>query len=92
MLDTDGDQIVVKLPAGHAVVYANGMVHRVNPVTRGTRFAAVSWIESLIRDHEERLIVAELAAVRDSLPRAAPAEVHMAVGKSVVGLTRMFTG
>ncbi len=31
-----------KLPAGHAFIYSTTMYHRVTPVTRGTRLAAVA--------------------------------------------------
>ena len=31
-----------KLPAGHAFIYSKTMYHRVTPVTRGTRLAAVA--------------------------------------------------
>lgn len=40
----------VKLPAGHAVLYPSGSLHRVTPVTKGERLAVISWIQSLISD------------------------------------------
>lgn len=49
-----------KLPPGSAVVYPTGIPHSVTPVTRGTRLAAVLWIQSMIRDHEQRRLVADL--------------------------------
>jgi len=51
----------VKLPAGHAVCYSAGTLHRVNPVTRGSRLAAVTVAESRIRDVAEREIYSDLA-------------------------------
>ena len=39
-----------KLEAGSAIVYPSTTLHRVNPVTRGTRLVAVGWVQSVIRD------------------------------------------
>lgn len=55
----------VRLPAGALVLYPATAVHRVEPVTRGARLAAVLWIQSMVRDAEARRILIELdAAVR----------------------------
>lgn len=54
--DTFGTQ-QVKLPAGHLVVYPGSSLHRVNPVSRGTRLASFFWVQSLVReDHRRRLL------------------------------------
>lgn len=50
----------VKLPAGHMVLYSSGAVHHVAPVTRGARFAAFFWIQSLVREDKRRSILLEL--------------------------------
>ncbi|MGP7795141.1 Fe2+-dependent dioxygenase [Sphingomonas sp. CLY1604] len=50
----------VKLPAGHLVVYPASSLHRVEPVTRGTRSASFFWIESMVRDDGERRLLFEL--------------------------------
>jgi len=52
---------VIKLPAGHAVCYAAGTLHRVNPVTRGSRLAAVTVAESRIQDATRREIFSEMS-------------------------------
>lgn len=52
---------VVKLPAGHAVCYPAGTLHRVNTVTRGTRLAAVTVAESRIQDAAKREIFSDVA-------------------------------
>ena len=44
----------VKLPAGHLVLYPATSLHRVTPVTRGTRLASFFWIQSLVRSDAER--------------------------------------
>ena len=44
----------VKLPAGHMVLYPSTSLHRVEPVTRGARVASFFWMQSMIRDNEQR--------------------------------------
>jgi PKHD-type hydroxylase len=51
----------IKLPAGHAVFYRSLLVHRVETVTRGARFAAVTWIESHVRAPDDREVLYDLA-------------------------------
>ena len=50
----------VKLPAGHMVLYPASSLHRVTPVTRGTRVASFFWIQSMVRDDGARRILFEL--------------------------------
>ncbi|PPU75771.1 Fe2+-dependent dioxygenase [Xanthomonas cucurbitae] len=57
--DTYGTQSV-KLPAGHLVIYPGTSLHKVNPVTRGTRLAAFFWTQSMLRDAAQRRLLFEL--------------------------------
>jgi PKHD-type hydroxylase len=57
--DTYGEQRV-KLPAGHAVVYPATSLHRVEPVTRGSRLAAFFWVQSMVRDDAGRALLFDL--------------------------------
>ena len=50
----------VKLPAGHAILYPSSSLHRVEPVTRGTRVASFFWIQSMVRDDGGRRILFEM--------------------------------
>jgi PKHD-type hydroxylase len=50
----------VKLPAGDLVLYPASSLHRVQPVTRGTRTASFFWIQSMIRDDGQRTILFDL--------------------------------
>lgn len=65
----DGGELVIedafgthslKLPAGHLVLYPSSSMHRVEPVTRGTRTASFFWIESMVRDDAARRSLFEL--------------------------------
>ena len=62
----------IKLPAGAAVLYPSGALHRVTPLTRGERLAAVTWIHSFVRDAYKREILHDLYRVRDKLVGMAP--------------------
>lgn len=63
-------EVRVKAPAGHMVLYSARTVHRVTPVTRGTRIAAFFWVESMVREAERRAMLLEL----DDAARALGAE------------------
>jgi Uncharacterized iron-regulated protein len=67
--DYDGGELViedglggrrVKLPAGDLILYPSYSVHRVEPVTRGSRLACFSWIESMVCDPRQRALLHEL--------------------------------
>lgn len=57
--DVFGEQRV-KLPAGHLVLYPASSLHRVTPVTRGTRTASFFWLQSMVRDDGARRILFDL--------------------------------
>ena len=62
----------VKLDAGDLVVYSGRSVHRVEPVTRGSRTAAFFWVQSLVSDDADRTVLFELdAAIRELTQRSA---------------------
>jgi len=57
----------VKLPAGHMILYPASSLHRVTPVTRGTRIASFFWIQSMIRDDGARRILFDLDSAVQSV-------------------------
>ena len=74
--DYDGGELVVegaadeqcyKLAAGTAIIYPSSTLHRVEPVTQGTRLVAVGWVQSWIRDAAKRELLFDLDTVRRSL-------------------------
>ncbi len=50
----------VKLAAGNLILYPATSLHRVSPVTRGTRVAAFFWIQSLVREDSQRTLLFDL--------------------------------
>jgi len=72
--DYDGGELViedsfgaheVKLAAGEMILYPATSLHRVEPVTRGTRLASFFWIESMVRDDGQRTLLLDMdAAIR----------------------------
>ena len=57
--DTFGAQRI-KLAAGDMVLYPGTSVHRVEPVTRGHRFASFFWLESMVRSDEQRRLLFDM--------------------------------
>ncbi len=54
----------LKLEAGAAIVYPSTMIHRVEPIEDGTRWAAFGWIQSMVRNDDRREIMYELDELR----------------------------
>jgi PKHD-type hydroxylase len=69
----------VKLSAGDMILYPGTSVHHVRPVTRGTRFASFFWIQSLVRDNEQRALLYELDSIVQKLGGAGDARHDEAV-------------
>lgn len=67
----DGAQ-TIKLERNQAIIYPAGQLHRVNPVTRGVRFAAVTTIQSFIREESQRELLADVMALARAVQDVAP--------------------
>lgn len=75
----------IKLPAGHMLLYPASSLHRVEPVTQGTRVACFFWVQSMVRDDGARRILFDL----DNAVRAvAAAQGHDA--RPVIELTGVY--
>ena len=79
--DTFGEQ-TIKLPAGSLVTYPSGTLHEVTPVTQGERLGCYMFMQSLIRDTEQRRLLYEMDNALRAL-RAAQGESN----KELVALT-----
>lgn len=66
----------VKLAAGSVFLYPSTTLHRVEPVTRGERLAVVGWVQSRIRQADQREILFDLDK--------SIAELHATTGKSAL--------
>ncbi len=66
----------VKLAAGSVFLYPSTTLHRVEPVTRGERLAVVGWVQSRIRQADQREILFDLDR--------SIAELHANAGKSAL--------
>lgn len=73
-------------PAGSAVFYLTGLLHRVTPVTAGERLACVGWVQSLVRRPDQREILFDLEGLRDA---ATDAE-SLVLDKTIGNLLRMW--
>ncbi len=54
----------LKLEAGNAIVYPSTMIHRVERIEEGTRWTAIGWIQSMMRDDVRREILYEIDQLR----------------------------
>ncbi|WP_336489910.1 Fe2+-dependent dioxygenase [Methylobacterium nigriterrae] len=57
--DTFGSH-AVKLPAGDMIVYPATSLHRVEPITHGSRWSAFFWSQSMIKDDGARALLYDL--------------------------------
>lgn len=69
--DTYGTQ-VVKLPAGHMVLYPATSLHHVRPVTRGARVSSFFWVQSMVAQDAERTLLFDLDSAIRRLGRDVP--------------------
>ena len=67
--DYDGGELViedsygshaVKLPAGDMIVYPTTSLHRVEPITRGSRWSSFFWTQSMVKDDGQRSLLYDL--------------------------------
>jgi len=90
-INSDGEPHHVKLAAGSAVVYTSTTIHRVEPVTRGSRYASVIWVQSFVREEGKREILMELAeAARWARTVSPGSQEAMKLSKVRANLMRMW--
>lgn len=96
----DGGELVIespagdmpfKLPAGSGILYPSSSLHHVAAVTRGSRLAAVSWVQSYVRDPAQRELLFDLETARRSLfERGGKSHEFDLVSKTFANLLRMW--
>lgn len=67
VINTGTEERHIKLPAGALIAYPPYYLHRVAPVTRGVRLAAITWVESLIRDPAQRHLLQQMDSAMSAL-------------------------
>jgi len=91
VIDTTAGEQSYKLDAGSMIVYPASTLHRVAPVTRGERLAAIGWVQSQVRDPEKREILFDLDTTRRQIfDRDGKTDDFDALTKSVSNLLRMW--
>jgi len=67
VIESSAGEQSFKPDAGSLVLYPSSSLHRVEPLRSGTRFAAVSWVQSLVRDPAQRELLFTLDSARRTL-------------------------
>lgn len=75
-IQTEFGEQTIKYAAGDAVMYPATSRHRVSKIASGKRLVAVTWIQSLIKDNEQRNILYQLSCAREKLLHKQPGEEH----------------
>jgi PKHD-type hydroxylase len=92
VIHTDYGTQKIKLPAGDAIVYPTTFLHHVAPVTEGVRLAAITWMQSLVRDAEKRKMLYDVSVLAEWVHKKVPAqstEAHL-VERIRMNLLRMW--
>lgn len=75
--DTYGEHDV-KLAAGDSILYPAGSLHQVTPVTQGQRLASFFWVQSMVRDPQQRSLLFDMDTAIQAL-RQSDADEHAIV-------------
>ncbi|MGA3189648.1 MAG: Fe2+-dependent dioxygenase [Bryobacteraceae bacterium] len=93
----DGGELVVemalgeqpiKLDAGEAIVYPSSSIHYVAAVTRGVRYAAVTWVQSAVPDERIRSILYDIQITMSHDDAAKSPALSLLLSKSYNNLLR----
>jgi len=97
----EGGELIIQTPygeqniksnAGDVVLYPATTRHRVSKVTSGQRLVAVTWVQSLIRDNEQRELLYQLSRTREKMLRKDPdSEDTKRIDSTYVNLVRMWS-
>ena len=91
-IQTPYSEQAIKYPAGDAVLYPATTRHQVMPVTKGERLVAVTWVQSLVRSHEQRDLLYQLNETREKMLRKNPdSEETKRIDLVYINLVRMWS-
>lgn len=76
VIQLGAQELSYKLGRGDAILYPSTTIHQVEPVTRGVRIAAITWLQSWIADAQQRELLIQLEEAR---ARAGVADARLAV-------------
>ena len=83
--------VAIKADAGDAVLYPSGSIHQVKAIESGVRLVAVTWLQSLVRDPEQRRQLYELSETIALLQaQGAHSETLLRLRATYDNLTRMW--
>lgn len=82
----------IRLSAGELVLYPSSTLHRVEPITRGTRLAVVGWVRSYVRQPAQREVLFDLElALREVFERDGKCPTFDRLVKTRTNLMRQWT-
>jgi PKHD-type hydroxylase len=91
IIDTPSGHEAFRLAAGSIVTYPATTLHRVAPVVRGQRLAAVGWVRSYLRDPAQRELLFDLETARRRLfEREGKTEEADLLAKCAANLMRLW--
>jgi PKHD-type hydroxylase len=80
--------VSIKLPAGAVFIYSTAYVHQVMPVLSGERHVCVGWLQSRLRNDDQRNLLYELSLVHANMEKG---ELNLLVDKGINTLMRMWS-
>ncbi len=78
-IELGAQELAYKLEPGSAILYPSTTIHRITPVTRGVRLAAITWLHSWIADSQQRELLVQLDEARALVSRNAPDDARLQV-------------
>ena len=92
VIEQAGQTHSMKAKAGDLVIYPSNTLHQVAPVTSGTRYVCVGWIQSQIRSGEQREMLFDLENLRAEMRRNYQTNSieMLTLSKTIANLTRMW--
>jgi len=92
VMQTQSGEQQFKLPAGFAITYPSGSLHRVAEVIKGERLVAVTWAQSMVRDAEKRELLYNLHKSREVLQNKYPDDEEVVkIDHTYINLVRMWS-